>query len=73
MKEAETVLENYGEDLVNLKQEFTESKEDVKEKWQSAVNDIQEVKLTPDQAEYSHHTFWGSLEKLERLSASQRP
>lgn len=47
LEEAETVLENYQEDLINLHDEFDDKKTDLNEKWEDAVNDIQEVKISP--------------------------
>jgi len=47
LKEAETVLENYMEDLTILKEEYADKKADLKDKWDNAIDDVKEVKLSP--------------------------
>ena len=47
LKEAETILENYQEDLKTLQEDFNDQKLDLKQKWENAVDDIKEVKITP--------------------------
>lgn len=47
LKEAETILENYKEDLEALKKEFLEEKENITERWADAIKDIDEVKISP--------------------------
>ena len=47
LKEAETILENYQTDLANLENELSEKKLDVEQKWSDAVNDIDEIRVSP--------------------------
>jgi hypothetical protein len=47
LKEAETVLENYQEDLKTLQENFESEKQVLLDKWLSEADTISEVKLTP--------------------------
>lgn len=47
VKEAETILENYLEDLNNLQESFEAEKQIIQEKWLAEIDAITEVKLTP--------------------------
>jgi hypothetical protein len=47
LKEAETVLENYQEDLKTLQDNFESEKQSLLDKWLSEAENISEVKMTP--------------------------
>jgi hypothetical protein len=47
LKEAETVLENYQEDLKTLQEDLSDQKLELQQKWENAVDDIKEVKISP--------------------------
>jgi hypothetical protein len=47
LKEAETILENYQEDLAILEKDFAEKKADAQQKWSDAVNNIDEMRVSP--------------------------
>ena len=47
LKEAETVLASYQEDLVILEKEFSEKKTDTEQKWADAVTNIDEMRISP--------------------------
>ncbi len=47
LQQAETVLENYHEDLRNLQENFENEKQSLLDKWLLEADNISEVKLTP--------------------------
>ena len=47
LKEAKVILENYQEDLKSLQEDFSNKELELKQKWENAVDDIKEVKVTP--------------------------
>jgi hypothetical protein len=47
LKEAETVLENYQEDMKTLREDLNDQKLELRHKWENAVDDITEVKISP--------------------------
>jgi len=47
LKEAESVLENYREDLVTLSDEFEKQKQEIVDKWNNEKQDISVLKITP--------------------------
>ena len=47
LKEAETILENYEEDITTLKDEFEQMKTEIENKWNDALDDIKEIRITP--------------------------
>jgi hypothetical protein len=47
LKEAETVLENYQEDLKSLQENFESEKQQLLEKWLAEADNISEVKIAP--------------------------
>ena len=47
LKEAKTVLENYQEDMKTLQDDLIDQKLELRQKWENAVDDIVEVKISP--------------------------
>lgn len=47
LKEAETILENYQEELKTLQEDLSDQKLELQQKWENAVDDIKEVKISP--------------------------
>jgi len=47
LKEAETVLENYQEDLKTLMEDLGDQKLELQQKWENEVGDITEVNISP--------------------------
>ena len=47
LKEAETVLENYQEDMKTLQEDLNDQKLELRQKWENAVDDITEMKISP--------------------------
>ena len=46
-KEAETVLENYQEDLITLQDDLNDQKLELQDKWDNVIEDISEMKVSP--------------------------
>lgn len=47
LKEAETILENYIDDLKNLEDTYNVEKQNIQDKWLAEIDTVKEVKLTP--------------------------
>ena len=47
LKEAEIILENYQEDLKTLHENLNDQKLELRQKWENAVDDITEMKISP--------------------------
>ncbi len=47
LKEADTVLENYQEDLKTLQEDLSDQKLELQQKWENMVGDITDVKISP--------------------------